>query len=124
MIVGLDITKQSSEQWPFEVDFTLGLGTGETISTAVFRAILLSNGADVSADLAQGATSNADGIVSQTIQGRTHGESYMLEFKVTTSAGMVLEAERRLHIRDVPAPTTGEAPLATIYLTATGVHPA
>lgn len=119
MIVDVDLDKQSSEVWRWGVDFSAELGVGETISTAVFRAIKLSDATDATIAIQQGSTAIDGGLVTQTIQGGIHGEVYLLELRVTTSIPHTWEAERRLIVRDIPFPRPlGGA--VTLTLTAMG----
>ena len=106
MIVGLPLAKQSSEVDPlFAVTFEDRLGVDETVISAVFSAVMLSDGSDATSELSHATIVVASPLVTQTLKGGAHGENYMLQITATTSLGHVWEAERQLIVRDIPVPT-------------------
>lgn len=105
MIVGPPLQKEPGEIIPWSVDMKTAIVAPVTISgTPVFKAYDLADNSDVTTALQQGTVGVSGTVVTVDLKTGTHAKTYMLEFKVTDSNGRVWEAERELHVRDIPAP--------------------
>lgn len=96
-------TKQSTEKYPLEMDFSNRLDVGETVSTAAVTIKHEVTGTDTGSTMLDGSPSisGGDTIVSPIVQAGTDQNDYILQFKATTSASNVFEEEVRIAVRDV-----------------------
>lgn len=96
-------TKQSSEKYPIDVDFTDILGSGETITTAqveVYEGISLATGIVDSYDTVND-TENGYYAVRIIVKDGVNKNTYKITVKVTTSDGNVYEDDVFMVIRDI-----------------------
>ena len=106
MIVAQPMFKATTEIWDFATSFEPWLVAGQTLVSAVFRAMRESDGADATRELEQQAATIIAGptlpssAVSQVIKGGESRQTYLLQIKATDSIGRVWLGERRLVIQD------------------------
>ncbi len=100
MIVGY-VDKQPAETFPVSVDFTNELVSPETVTGATVTSKRVSDGADTTATICNGAPAVITPIVAQQIRAGADGETHILTFRPTTSAGNTYEHEVALTIKEV-----------------------
>jgi len=91
-------TKQPSDAFMFDVDFTRRLESGDTVASAAAAAVKESDGTDAAALVA--ALSVVTPIVSVPVLGGTDGETYRLGIRGTTTAGYVYEKFVRMNVQE------------------------
>jgi hypothetical protein len=99
MTLGL-VTKEPAEVFPVTVDFKNELAAGETISAAAVTSTNRATGADTTGTIVTGAAGINGSQVSQRVQAGASGEVHILQFRITTSASNVFEAEVGLSVQE------------------------
>ena len=99
MILG-QVAKQPGEKFSLTADFVNVLGSGETISTAAVTAKNKATGVDSSATVLTGSATISTPKIIQTVIAGTAGDSHVVQFKATTSAGNIFEGEVERVVRE------------------------
>jgi hypothetical protein len=92
VIVG-QLPKQPSETFSVTVDFTAELSGAETVSTCAVTSRNYADATDSSATFLAGAAVIATPRVSQKCVAGTHGQTHIVQFRMTTSQGNIYEHE-------------------------------
>jgi hypothetical protein len=100
------LRKQPSESWLYDMDFAPRLADADVIASVISIAQQEYN-TDTGAlssttDLTFSSQAFSGQKVQVRISGGTHGKTYLITFKVTTSAGNSAEAEGFLQTLDLP----------------------
>lgn len=99
MTLGL-VTKEPAEVFPVTVDFKNELAAGETINTATITSKNRDTGADTTGAIVTGSAGINGSQVSQRVQAGVSGETHILQFRITTSASNIFEAEVGLSVQE------------------------
>jgi len=99
-VVTDSFSKQPSDAFLFDVDFTRRLETGDTISTGACLATKESDGTDVSATVAPSVEVVTPKIGVHVAAG-SDGETYLLGVRGTTAAGYVYEKNIRMSVQEI-----------------------
>ena len=99
MALGL-VTKEPAEVFPVTVDFKNELAVGETIASADVTSKNELTGTDTTATIVTGAVAINGSQVAQRVQAGASGERHVLQFRITTSASNVYEAEVGLVVQE------------------------
>jgi hypothetical protein len=94
-------SKQPSDAFIFDVDFTRRLETGDTIASGAVLATKESDGTDVSATVAPSVEVITPKIGVHVAVG-SDGETYLLGVRGTTAAGYVYEKSLRMNVQELP----------------------
>jgi len=94
-------SKQPSDAFLFDVDFTRRLETGDTIASGAVLATRESDGTDVSATVAPSVEVITPKIGVHVTAG-SDGETYLLGVRATTVAGYIYEKALRMSVQEVP----------------------
>lgn len=100
--------KQPSEIERIGVDFSDRLASGESVVSATYKIIDLSDNSDVTATMKvtgseQISDEDGDTVNESTsieVQAGTDGKDYKLTIKATTNQGHVLEEDRTIFVRE------------------------
>jgi hypothetical protein len=93
-------TKQSSEQFTIEIDFSRRLETGETINSYTLSAINNSTSEDVESIIVD-ADSNDTTSVYITVKAGTTGNKYKFTAIITTSELNIYEKDVLMEIKNI-----------------------
>lgn len=93
--------KQPAEVFPITVDFVNELSVGETIVTPVVTSKNSDTLVDTTTAICQGAPVATGSRVAQTIKAGASGERHLIQFRITTSASNIFEAEVQLAVDEV-----------------------
>jgi hypothetical protein len=99
MILGT-IEKQPAETDVCGIDFALRLGQGESLATPTVTAKNRETGVDTTSAVLLGAPTIAGTEVHQRYVAGLNGESHIVQFRVTTSAGNTKEDELVLSVKE------------------------
>ncbi len=92
--------KRPDEVEVFAFDFARVLSAGESISTAVVKAVQADDATEASVPGMVSGTAGVDGaIVSQLVAGGTDGVTYTLLCTITTHQGQTIVAQRDLPVQ-------------------------
>jgi hypothetical protein len=96
------LLKQPSEKRKFSMDFSSVLATSETISsiTSVTSEKLDGTTSDLTIPAAGESNTISGSSILMWVEGGTHGMSYRVEVKITTSAGQIVEGDGILRVTD------------------------
>jgi hypothetical protein len=93
-------SKQPSDAFLFDVDFTRRLGTGDTVASGAVLATKESDGTDVSATVAPSVEVITPKIGVHVAAG-SDGKTYLLGVRATTVAGYVYEKNVRMSVQEI-----------------------
>lgn len=100
-VVDDSFSKQPSDAFMYEVDFTRRLESGDTVASGVVLATKESDGTDVSASVAPSVETLTPKLGVHVAAG-TDGETYLLGTRATTAAGYVYEKNIRMNVQEQP----------------------